>query len=146
MNPPPAAGEGRARGRAPRRGSHPSISVVLILEDDITSFRSRAAPVVEECARASAELVAVRRGPSGEMLTLARAYPGARCIGAPATATREQLREIGLGEASGDIVAFVEDPSVVVPGWIEALRWGKAGAPPAPEAASDDAVSERAAE
>ncbi len=122
----------RSRSRGPRRATHPLISIVLVIEDDAAPLRSLAAPLVEECSRVQAELVAVRRGPSAEMLTLARAYPLARCVGAPVDATREQLRTLGFNEASGDIVAFVEDPRVVVPGWMDALCWRNPGAPQAP--------------
>jgi hypothetical protein len=147
VNPPPPSGEPRTRSRAPRRATHPAISVVLILDDDTAPLRSVAAPVIEECARAQAELVAVRRGPSAEMLTVARSYPFARCVGAPIDATREQLRVLGFNEASGDIVAFVEDPAEVTAGWIDALQWGREPAPAdSPDSALPEARAERAAE
>jgi Glycosyltransferase like family 2 len=55
------------------------------------------------------------------MDALARHYPGAQLVPAPAGTSVFALRARGLARATGDVAALVEDHCVAGPGWLRAL-------------------------
>jgi hypothetical protein len=58
----------------------------------------------------------------GALVSLREAFPEARWIAAPASATVPAKRWLGIASTSEDVVALLEDDCVVRPGWCRALR------------------------
>jgi hypothetical protein len=111
--------EGHRAARAPRRGSLPLVSVVVASNHDWQVLQRCLAGVVDHCARVRAEVVVARAAVGSDIDTLARMYPTVGFVEAPATASMSQLRAIGMREATGDVVVFVEDIAEFDPGWLD---------------------------
>jgi GT2 family glycosyltransferase len=107
--------------RGTRRGSAPNVSVVVASNRDKTLLHACLGSLLGQCQRLKAELVVARAGVSSEVSALGKTYPSVRFIAAPADATIPQLRAIGMGQASGDIVALTEDHCIADENWVEAL-------------------------
>jgi hypothetical protein len=61
------------------------------------------------CERFGAEIVVVAPGSDGDIAALRRQYPAARVFATPADLAHDDLRGVGLLEATGDIVAFTDE-------------------------------------
>ncbi len=101
--------EGHRSARAPRRGSTPLVSVVVASNGDSQRLASCLPTIVDECARTRTEVVVARAAMGSDIDTFVRSYPTVGFVEGPATASIAQLRAIGMREAVGDIVVFVED-------------------------------------
>lgn len=114
--------ESRGARRFPRRSSRPTISVILLSHGEGSSLGAAANTLLKQCVAADAELLIVRAASQSDIAATTRAFPGARVIAAPAGATEPELRVLGMGEASGDIVAFTTDRVAVPDRWIERFK------------------------
>jgi len=90
--------------RLPRHGDTPWISVVVAANGDDRALDACLAWVEPKCKAMSAQLVVVRRESSN-----APARPEIHYVTGPATATLEELRALGMSEATGDITAVLDD-------------------------------------
>lgn len=100
----------------------PSPSVVLVASDDLDALRQSLASLGPQCLAAGAELLVVRPDDSPGLDVLLRRFAPATIVIAPAGAGRRRMRVAGLAQATGDIVAFVEAPTVPGPRFVEGLR------------------------
>ena len=105
-----------------RRSARPTISVILVSRGEGSSLGVAASTLQKQCAAADAELLIVRAASQSEIAATTRAFPSARVIAAPVGATDPELRVLGMGEASGDIVAFTTDRAAVPDRWIERFQ------------------------
>lgn len=128
-----------ARVRAPRRGSTPTLSIVVSSRSDRQDLEACLGTLLPRCTPCEAEVIVVRAAGASEVASLGRAYPAARFIQAPHDATARQLRGIGMAEATGDIVALANESSGMDAAWM-CMLLRQAGAqelPPAERAAVD---------
>jgi GT2 family glycosyltransferase len=107
--------------RGPRRGSGPTVSVVVASNRDKALLHACLGSLLAQCQRLNAELVVARAGASHEVAALAKTYPSVRFVTAPADASIPQLRATGMGQAQGDVVALTEDHCIADEHWVEAL-------------------------
>jgi hypothetical protein len=75
----------------------------------------------EHCVRRGDELIVVCSRPYPE-LRLGSLGRAAQRIVAPEGSTHAQLRVLGMSNATGDIVAMVDDPTVIDAAWLDHLR------------------------
>jgi hypothetical protein len=113
--------EAIATRRVPRRGTSPTVSVVVASNRDKALLHACLGSLLPQCQRLSAELVVARAGPPAEVAALAKTYSSVRFIAAPLDATIPSLRAIGMAQASGDVVALTEDHCIADDNWVEAL-------------------------
>ena len=111
----------RSLGRGPKRGSNPTVSVVVASNRDKTLLHACLGSLLGQCQRLNAELLVARAGSAPDVAALAKTYPGVRFVTAPAEASIPQLRAVGMAQASGDVVALTEDHCVADANWVEAL-------------------------
>lgn len=97
------------------------ISVTVAANRSPELLQACLASLVPQCTALGAELIVVRAGPATALGQLAREWPTARVIAAPADASIPQLRGLGLQAATGDFVALTEDHCVAAPDWLSAL-------------------------
>lgn len=116
-----------ATRRVPRRGTSPTVSVVVASNRDKTLLHACLGSLLGQCQRLSAELLVARAGLPAEVTSLAKTYPSVRFIAAAPDATIPELRAIGMGQASGDVVALTEDHCIADDNWVEALTQSAAG-------------------
>ena len=107
--------------RAPRRGALPTVSVVVASNREPSRLRACLAPLLGQCARAGAQLIVARAGAPADVGALSRAHPTVRFVAGPAGATLQQLRGIGMAQATGDIVALTDDDHVADERWLDHL-------------------------
>jgi hypothetical protein len=74
------------------------------------------------CERFGAEIVVVAPGSDGDIAALRRQYPAARVLAAPADLAHDDLRGVGLLEATGDIVAFTDECESRGEEWLSVLE------------------------
>jgi hypothetical protein len=74
------------------------------------------------CERFGAEIVVVVPGSDGDIAALRRQYPAARVLAAPADLAHDDLRGVGLLEATGDIVAFTDECESRGEEWLSVLE------------------------
>jgi len=120
-SPPPGKPSSTQRRRAPRRGATPTISVVVascrapaLLDACLGSLRG-------QCEQMGAQLIVARSAYTGDVGSLAKAYPDVEFIEAPSGASIPELRGIGMAQAAGDIVALTEDHCVADEHWLESI-------------------------
>ncbi len=77
-----------------------------------------------EPAHGDAEVVVAGAFDPARVETLRRRYGWAAFVAAPPGTSVFELRALGLRQASGGVVALLEDHCVVPPGWLSALRAG----------------------
>lgn len=70
---------------------------------------------------AAAEVLVPTNGPHEVTARLARRFPSVRFIQTPETTTVFRLRALGAAQATGRLVALIEDHVTVGPRWVEAL-------------------------
>ena len=107
--------------RGARRGSAPTVSVVVASNRDKSLLHACLGSLLSQCQRLNAELVVARAGTSSDLSALGKTYPSVRFISASPDATIPQLRAIGMAQASGDVVALTEDHCIADENWVEAL-------------------------
>lgn len=107
--------------RGARRGSAPTVSVVIASNRDRALLQACLGSLLGQCQRLSAELLVARAGTGSEVSTIAKSYPGVKFVTAPADASIPQLRAIGMAQAQGDVVALTEDHCIADENWVEAL-------------------------
>lgn len=119
-----ASSHSPSRYDAPVRSSRapgddrPRVSVVSVTFDAAPAELRR---VSEHCARLErfgVELILVCAGAHAAILMPPGGRNGARFVAAPADATEPQLRRIGFGAATGDVVLMADDPLAVDDAWI----------------------------
>src|SRR5687768_12544508 len=113
--------DGHRVTRVPRRGALPLVSVVIAGSGDWQLVHNRVAGIVDECIRLRVELVIVRPAASPDADALARTFPAATVVEAPADASLGYLRAAGMREVAGDIVVFVNDSDTLDTAWLAAL-------------------------
>ncbi|HJU88871.1 MAG TPA: hypothetical protein VJ672_05730 [Gemmatimonadaceae bacterium] len=134
--------DSRGARRLSRRSSHPTLSVILLSRGEGSTLGAVATALQKQCAAFEAELLIVRAASQSEVAATTRAFPAARVIAAPIEATDPELRVLGMGEATGDIVTFTTDRAAVPDRWIERFQraLGRDGEP-SPSASGDkDAI------
>ena len=107
--------------RGPRRGSTPTVSVVVASNRDKALLQACLGSLLGQCQRLNAELLVARAGSSSDLGALTKTYPSVRFIAAPVESTIPQLRALGMAQASGDVVALTEDHCIADENWVEAL-------------------------
>jgi GT2 family glycosyltransferase len=126
MNPPAVAplrvSAPRLSGpRLRRRSDTPTITIVVASNRPRALLDSCLASLRPQCERVAAELIVARSGSVAELAELRASMPDVRFIAAPPSATIPQLRGLGMGESTGDIVAVTEDHCVADGTWVETL-------------------------
>lgn len=111
-----------SRGRAPRRGSTPTFSIVVVSRGDYDALCACVERLEHSCARFGAEIVIVLQGTLADAATLQRRFTASRVVAAPADVGADDLRGLGMLEASGDIVAITEDCQVRGEEWVAVLE------------------------
>ena len=103
----------------PERAAWPGVSVVVCaynaaatLDDCLTSLTALTYPHVE--------IVVVNDGSEDETSAIARRYPGVRVIDVP-NGGLSMARNVGLAEATGEIVAYTDADVRVDPDWLSYL-------------------------
>jgi GT2 family glycosyltransferase len=109
----------RRAANAPKTG--PTFSVVVASNRDLELLDACLKSLVGQCAKVGAELIVARAGLHREGAALTKRFPAVRFIGAPDDASIPLLRGMGMGEATGDIVALTEDHCIADPEWLETL-------------------------
>ena len=107
--------------RSARRGSGPTVSVVIASNRDKTLLHACIGSLLGQCQRLNAELVVARAGSASDIAPLAKTYPSVRFLPAPVDASIPALRALGMGQATGDVVALTEDHCIADENWVEAL-------------------------
>jgi hypothetical protein len=82
------------------------------------------AALLDQCARARAELIVARDDDEEGLESVAQAYPTVHLVPVKRGATIPELRGAGMREATGDIVMLTEDHCVPGPQWVEELCVG----------------------
>jgi GT2 family glycosyltransferase len=113
--------------RGPRRGSAPTVSVVVASNRDKALLQACLGSLLGQCQRLNAELLVARAGAPGDVASLAKTYPSVRFVNAPIDASIPQLRAIGMAQASGDVVALTEDHCIADENWVETLTQSASG-------------------
>lgn len=111
-----------SRSRAPRRGSTPTFSIVVVSRGDLDALCACVERLEQSCRRLDAEVVIVVPGTIAEATSLQQRFASARVVPAPADAAGGDLRGLGMLEAGGDIVAFTEDCQMRGEEWIAVLE------------------------
>lgn len=120
------------RGRVPMTGETPgkgSVSIVVCTrerpESLLTALRSLIAAADRASSRVDAELEILVIDQSSDArsrdVVAALQHPRLRHLGRPALSGLSAARNVGLREASGDLVLFTDDDCEADPGW--ALAW-----------------------
>ena len=107
--------------RGPRRGSAPTVSVVIASNRDKTLLHACIGSLLGQCQRLNAELLVARAGAPNDVAALGKSYPSVRFIAAPVDSSIPALRALGMGQAAGDVVALTEDHCIADENWVEAL-------------------------
>jgi hypothetical protein len=85
-------------------------------DDSLTQCLAR---LDDSCRSIEAEVVVVHQDDDSTASILARSYPDARFVAAPADLSTAELRALGMNECSGDIVAITRDCDERGPDWLE---------------------------
>jgi hypothetical protein len=102
-------GDGALRDRKLHERARPTTTVVVAWSGSMSELEHTLGGLIARCRAAEAELIVVGPSSLAERRRLGRLWPQARVIDAPARFSCGQLREIGAGAASGDIVLLVDD-------------------------------------
>lgn len=107
--------------RAARNAARARVSVVIISRGTAAGLVQPLASFVSRCRDIDAELIVVRA--ANELSAASSALPGvgARIISAPADCTTADLREIGMREATGDIVTVRMEEDLSDTRWLHAF-------------------------
>ena len=101
------------------RGAHASLSVVLLSTGDTHVLRGSILALAPRCKALGAELIVV--GADAEIARDARfhQFSDLRFVRASEPSTLPAMRDVGMAQASGDIVALREDVAVGDGSWLE---------------------------
>jgi GT2 family glycosyltransferase len=102
----------------------PHVSVVVASNRSRSLLDDCLGALLEQCARAGAELIVARDDDEDGLEALRSAYPKVRVVAVRAGASIPELRAAGMREANGDIVMLTEDHCVAGPRWVEELCFG----------------------
>lgn len=102
---------------------------VVVVALNAPDLLPRCLEALEALADSGLEVCVVRHwGPAGEPeAILASRFPQVRWLSAPVDTTVPVMRSIGIGAATGRLVALLEDDCLVQPGWADAVRRAHAG-------------------
>ena len=107
--------------RGPKRGSAPTVSVVVASNRDKALLQACLGSLLGQCQRLNAELLVARAGAAPDVAALAKTYPAVRFVTAPTDSSIPQLRAMGMAQAYGDVVALTEDHCIADANWVETL-------------------------
>jgi hypothetical protein len=82
---------------------------------------NRVAGIIDECVRLRMEIVLARPAASPDGDLLARTFPAATIVEAAPDASLGEVRAVGMREAAGDIVVFLNDNDPLDVAWLAAL-------------------------
>lgn len=105
-------GDEALRDRKLHERSRPTTTVVVAWSGNMSELEHALGGLIPRCRTADAELIVVGTTTTAERRRLGRVCPQARVIDAPARLSHQQLREIGAGAASGDIVVLLDNASL----------------------------------
>ena len=102
---------------------------VVVVALNAPDLLPRCLEALDALADSGLEVCVVRHwGPAGEPeAILASRFPQVRWLSAPVDTTVPVMRSIGIGAATGRLVALLEDDCLVQPGWADAVRRAHAG-------------------
>ena len=103
------------------RPSYPSCSIVVTSRASAREVQAAIDLVLPRIANAGIEVISVRGATGSEQVAALRPQAGVSLV-VSSLLGRDELRAIGLARASGDIVAFVDDTSLLTPSWADQLR------------------------
>jgi len=105
------------------RGAHASLSVVLLSTGDPHVLQGSISALAPRCKALGAELIIV--GADAEIACDARLhqFSDLRFVRAPESSTLARMRDVGMAQASGDIVALREDVAVGDGSWLEVFAY-----------------------
>lgn len=107
--------------RAARKGPRASLSVVVVSTGDAYALSAAIARLAPKCRELDAELLVIRT--TDELSSGAlHPNPGLRYISAPADSSHADLRDIGMREASGDIICIRSDHDLDDVRWLAPFR------------------------
>jgi len=107
---------------ASRRAPHcPNLSVILLSQGDRMDLERALASIAARCRRMEAQMIVVRSVDMDDAATLATAYPSVTFLEAPVGSDVTAMREMGMGQARGDIVALRLDRVVGDGRWLDAF-------------------------
>jgi hypothetical protein len=105
-----------------RRAPHcPTLSVILLSQGDRMDLERALASVAGRCRRMEAQMIVVRSAATDDAATLSTAYPSVTFLEVPAGSDVTTMREIGMGQARGDVVALRLDGAVGDGMWLDAF-------------------------
>lgn len=107
--------------------SKPDISVVIVVGDRRARAGRALQSVLAQEGIDRAEVLLVDAAASGATPIPGQDHPSVRVLPGDGARTYGALKEIGLREAQGEFVAFLEEHSVMLPGYLNGLRAAFAG-------------------
>ena len=117
--PPPPAPASKSPVQVTQLAPTVSVIVASVGGSDLAVRSIRA--LVTDCQRLGAEIVIARSGTAAELGPLRAAFPMVRWIAAPASATVQELRAMGMAQCTGDVVVLAHDPAAVDVAGVAAL-------------------------
>jgi hypothetical protein len=102
-------GDEALRDRKLQERSRPTTTIVVAWSGTMSELEHALGGLIPRCRAADAELIVVGRSSIAERRRLSRLWPQVRLIDVPVRLCHKQLREIGAGAASGDIVFLLDD-------------------------------------
>jgi len=109
--PSPVASAPRSQAQVARQAPTVSVIVASVHTDELAVRSVRT--LVADCQRLGAEVVIVRSGTPAELGPLRAAFPMVRWVSAPAAATVQELRSLGMAQCTGDVVVLAHNPAAV---------------------------------
>ncbi len=103
------------------------MSVVIASNRDKALLHACIGSLLGQCQRVNAELLVARAGTPADVAVLGKSYPSVRFIPAPVDSSIPALRALGMGQATGDVVALTEDHCIADESWVEALMQTASG-------------------
>lgn len=104
-----------------RPPTRPFLSVVLLSGGTREELGRALASIGGRCRSLDAEVIVVRSTAPGESSLLGSDHPGVMFLEAPAGCTDQVMRDLGMGHATGDIIALRMDGAVGDGRWLEAF-------------------------
>lgn len=101
------------------RETHPALSVVIASWSGKEALTCCLKSVMPQAG--AAEVIVAFRGISDLAALLGSRFPGVRFVRGPADASVFLLRALGVREASGRLIAMLEDHAAVCAGWTQAI-------------------------
>lgn len=102
-------GDGALSDKKMHARSRPTTTVVVAWSAGVSGLEHALGGLIPRCRAADAEIIIVGPTSIAERRRLGRLCPQVRVIDAPARLSHKQIRELGAGAASGDIVVLIDD-------------------------------------